>query len=166
MTIFLNGMCYAGKSTIGKLLGLKLQKQCLDSKDLFHLKYGLSESEYLHQFGKNQFKIAEEQSLLQNFGDIIVSLGGSAIYYDNIMNILKDQFIIIWLDVPFHVIQKRKNSETLQRPIIYPDGINTFEDLYTERYQKYMKYHTIRIKVSESDTINDVVDQILKHLKQ
>jgi len=164
VTIFLSGMCYAGKTTIGRLLAQRLNKYNIDSRDIFKIKYGISETEYLQQYGKDKFKEAEEKSLHQDFNKSVVSLGGSAIYYENTMKMLNDNHIIIWLNVPFNVIENRKNAEGLERPVVYPDGIETFEELYLERYEKYKKYYKLQIDVVESDTPNDVVNKIIKNL--
>lgn len=164
MTIVLCGMCYSGKTTIGKLLAEKLNKNCLDSRDIFNKEYGMTETEYLQKYGRDKFKIAEEKSYYQNFDDMVISLAGSAIYYDNIMNefLSNPKYTVIWLDVPLHIIEKRKKAEEWERPIVYPDGITTFEELFNERYMKYKKYHNIQICVTDIDTPNDVIDKIIK----
>ena len=73
VTIFLSGMCYAGKTTIGRLLAQRLNKYNIDSRDIFKIKYGISETEYLQQYGKDKFKEAEEKSLHQDFNKSVVS---------------------------------------------------------------------------------------------
>ena len=47
MTYILEGMCYAGKTTLGKMLGEKLNIPSMDSRDLFFNKYNISENDYL-----------------------------------------------------------------------------------------------------------------------
>lgn len=165
-SVILIGMCYAGKTTIGKLLGQRLKKTVLDSRDIFKHEYGVSENEYLQKHGKEQFSVAEEKSLLQDFENKVVSVGGSAIYYEKAMASLlcNRKYTIVWLDVPFDVIEKRKKLESWERPIVYPDGINTFEELYKERYKKYEKYHQVRISVSQYDTPMDVVEKIMQQI--
>ena len=128
-TIILHGMCYAGKTTLSKMVGEILQMPFIDSKDLFINEYGISETQYLKLHGRDKFKIAEKKSLQQNFDGKVLSLGGSAIYYPEEMQDLYNNYTIVWLKVPFKVIEQRKISEGIERPVIYPDGINTFEEL-------------------------------------
>ena len=165
MTIFLIGMCYAGKTTIGRFLSEKLNKKWLDSRDIFISKFNMSENEYLTQHGKIKFQEAEELSISQDFGDSIISLGGSAIYYNKQMQYILDNYTVIWLDAPFDVILKRKSNENWERPIVFPDGIETFQDLYYQRKELYKNFHTIRIPIQETDSANDVVDNIILRLK-
>jgi shikimate kinase len=165
MTIFLIGMCYAGKTTIGRLLSEKLNKRGIDSRDIFMSKFNMSENEYLTKYGKTKFQEAEELSISQDFGDSIISLGGSAIYYNKQMKYILDNHIVVWLDAPFDVILKRKSNENWERPIVFPNGINTFEELYYQRKELYKNFHTIRIPIKETDSPDDVVDNIILRLK-
>jgi shikimate kinase len=165
MTIFLIGMCYAGKTTIGNLLSQKLEKSWLDSRDIFKNLYRISENEYLKLHGQQQFQKAEEISISQDFGDIVVSLGGSAIYYPKQMQHIFNNHTIIWLNAPLEVIEYRKSEENQQRPIVYPDNINSFTELYNQRYSLYKQYHTLEIPIFQNDIPDDIVNRILHNLE-
>ena len=162
MTYILEGMCYAGKTTLGKMLGEKLNIPSMDSRDLFFNKYNISENDYLKKYGKEDFKKAEKETLYHDFNNTVFSLGGSAIYYPKEMELLKEKYTIIWLNVPFEVITYRKSRENWERPIVFPDGIDTFKQLYNQRYNLYKECHDIEIKVTETDTPEDVIQKILK----
>lgn len=164
MTIFLIGMCYSGKTTIGKFLSEKLNKKWLDSRDIFISKFNISENEYLSKYGSTKFQQAEEESICQDFGDSIISLGGSAIYYPKQMQYIKDNHTVIWLDAPFNLILQRKSNENWERPIVFPNGITSFQDLYYERYKLYQNYYTIKINIKHNDSPKDVVKNILLEL--
>lgn len=164
MTFFLIGMCYSGKTTIGKLLSQKLNKKWLDSREIFTSMFGISENEYLIKYGKNKFQEAEQIAMSQNFGNYIISLSGSAIYYSKQMQDIKDNHTVIWLNASLDTILKRKSNENYERPIVFPDGINTFNDLYNERYELYKKYHTVEINIKSSDSTDDVVQNIIDEL--
>lgn len=164
MTLFLIGMCYAGKTTIGNLLSQRLGKKWIDSRDIFKNMYGVSENDYLLQHGQDQFGKAEAMSISQDFGDIVVSLGGSAIYYPEQMREIQANHTIIWLNAPFEVIQDRKSKENWQRPIVYPNGIGSFQELYNQRHSLYKTYHTIEIPIFDIDSPDDIVNRILVQL--
>ena len=163
--IILQGMCYSGKTTLGAILSRKLNVPFLDSRDLFQRTYQMSETEYLRKFGRDMFCEAEKATLSQAFGNIVLSLGGSACYYNNEMEILSKQNKIIWLDVSLNEIEKRMRSEGGIRPIVYPEGIKTFKQLYTHRRVLYEKYFTVKVEISNTETPRATVDNIMNVLE-
>lgn len=165
MTIVLQGMCYAGKTTLGELLGKKLNLPVLDSRDIFMDKYNISEVNYLEKYGREKFIEAEKLSLTTDFDNMIISLGGSAVYYDNIMRQINKKYTVIWLNVSLDIINKRRVNDSVNRSIVYPDGINSFEELFNQRKQLYPKYSTITITINENDTPDDVIEKIVEGLK-
>lgn len=162
-SIIFQGMCYSGKSTLGKMTADALGVDFLDSRDLFFKIYGISEIDYLKNYGREQFSESEKKSLNHNF-DGVFSCGGSAVYYGNEMNMLKNKYHIIWLDVDYKVIVDRKEKEGRERPIVFPEGINSFEELYNERAKLYRKYATHVIKVTENESVSITLQKILRSL--
>lgn len=163
--IILQGMCYSGKTTCGALLAKKLNIPFLDSRDLFLRTYNMTEIEYLKIHGRELFCEAEEKSLQQDLGNIVLSVGGSACYYTSTMKDIAKQNTVVWLDAPFEVILNRKENEGKQRPIVFPDGIQTFEDLYNQRRNLYEKYATTRVQVTASQTPDITVDKIIQNIR-
>lgn len=53
MAIILQGMCYSGKTTLGKLVADKLGVPFVDSRDLFRNTHGMSECDYLRLNGRD-----------------------------------------------------------------------------------------------------------------
>ena len=140
------GMCYSGKSTLGKMTADTLGLPFLDSRDLFFKTHGISEIDYLKQHGQDKFIEAEKESLKQDFEGVL-SLGGSAVYYDEEMTTIKNKYNVIWLDVDYDIIVQRRDAEAKERPIVYPDGINTFLELYQQRSRLYEKYYKLNYNV-------------------
>ena len=91
MTIILQGMCYSGKSTLGKMVAAKLDIPFLDSKDLFIKIHGISEIDFLSLYGRDAFIEAEKESIRGSFGEIVLSLGGSAILPGRDENVKRKQ---------------------------------------------------------------------------
>ena len=145
-TIIFQGMCYSGKTTLGNMLADVLGCRFLDSRDLFLKSHNISEIDFLSSMGQPKFKQAERQTLQQNFNNMVLSLGGSAIYYPEEMEELYKKYTIIWLNVPFDVILERRKEGGFSRPIVYPSGIKSFKELYNQRSALYPKYsHIINI---------------------
>jgi len=163
--ILLQGMCYAGKTTCGNILATSLGIPFLDSRDLFQRTHNMSEIDFLDKYGRDRFCEAEENTLQQDLGDIVLSLGGSACYYDLTMANIAKKHTIVWLDVPFEIILKRKQAENKQRPVVFPRGIQTFQALYDQRKQLYEKYATHRVSVTDEQLPYNTVSNIIKCLK-
>jgi len=162
-TIIFQGMCYSGKSTLGKITAGILGVPFLDSRDLFFKVHGMSEIEYLKKHGREEFKDAEKKSLHYEFNGVF-SCGGSAIYYPDEMKQLNEKYTIVWLDVDFDLIVKRKEAEGWERPIVYPDGINSFQELYEQRRNLYKQLDSVVVKVTENEDIKVTSQKIIRAL--
>ena len=160
--IVLQGMCYSGKTTCGGILARELGIPFLDSRDLFQRVYNMSETEYLTKYGVDKFCTAEADSLREDLGNIVLSLGGSACYYNDEMTRLSTKHTIVWLNVDFNLIGKRKKAEGKERPIVFPKGIESIEDLFNQRRPMYKKYANVTVNVSDAQppcqTVASIVD--------
>ena len=161
--IIFQGMCYSGKSTLGKITADILGVPFLDSRDLFFKVYGMSEIDYLKQNGREKLKEAERKSLYHDFKGVF-SCGGSAIYYPDEMKMLNEKYTIVWLDVDFDLIVKRKEAEGWERPIVFPDGINTYKELYEQRRNLYKVLDSVVVKVTEEEDIKVTSQKIIRAL--
>ena len=168
-TIFLQGMCFSGKTTTGKYLSKKLGIDFLDSREIFYNIHNEYDLDYLSQYGNERFCDAEKNSFLQNFGMKVVALSGSALYYEDVMTKLRNEHIVIWLNVSYDSIldrKKKEESDGIIRPIVYPDGILNFKDLYDTRTKLYQKYATITIDIEYNDSIENILKKILLKLNR
>ena len=160
--IVIQGMCYSGKTTCGEILARELRIPFLDSRDLFQRIHRMSETEYLTKYGRDKFCEAEAGSLKVELGNIVLSLGGSACYYEATMANLAMKYTIVWLNVDFGLINERKEAEGKERPIVFPSGIETLEQLYQQRKPLYKKYANIVINVTETQppcrTVARIID--------
>ena len=63
---------------------------------------------------------------------------------------MHEKYEIVWLDVDYDVIIKRKRLEGKERPIVFPKHITSFKELYDER-KNYTKHIIHRIRVTEDE---------------
>ena len=73
---------------------------------------------------------------------------------------------VVWLNVNLEQLQKRKRNEGKERPIVYPSGIVTFEDLHSERVKLYKEYANITVNVSSMETPAQTVHRIIQKLRR
>ena len=98
MVITLIGMPASGKTSMGKMLGQKLGMKVIDGDRLIENIHGKKLHEIISEVGLEGFKKIEEEVLLSIDEDnVIVSPGGSAVYYDSFMQKSKKRGAVVFL---------------------------------------------------------------------
>ena len=150
MNIVLIGMSGAGKSTLGVLLAKALGMDYVDTDIVIQQHEGRLLQDIIHNDGIEKFMEVEEKivSNLQ-LRNCIISTGGSVIYSEKAMIVLKQNGQIIYLHVPFEEIKRRLINIT-SRGIVIKKG-NSLKDVYEERVPLYMKYSDKTVDCSNKD---------------
>ena len=158
--IVLIGMAASGKSTTGVVLAKTMGKNFVDTDLYIQQKTGKTLQAILNEDGIDAFKEIEEEILSGvDACDAVISTGGSAVYYpESIKNLGKDG-IIVYLNVPLKVIEKRL-SNIKTRGVILQKG-ETIEDLYNYRAPMYEKYADIVIEAGDS-SLEETVEMICR----
>jgi len=158
MNITLMGMAGSGKSTVGKELAKELGYSFVDVDELVIAKYKKTLNEIIDAFGEDELLRAEGKEVLE-LGDTdksVIAPGGSVIYLDDAMGFLKKVSKIVFLDVPFEVVNKRDPNA---RGII---GLRTktLEEIYNERAPLLKKYADLTIPYQKNRTAQDIAHEI------
>lgn len=137
--IVLIGMPGVGKSTVGVILAKVLGYQFADADLLIQQQEGKLLKEIIAEVGTEGFIEVENRV---NAGIIccrtIIATGGSVVYGKEAMEHLKEIGTIVYLRVPYSVIDKRL-SDIKGRGVVLKKG-QTLYDLYMERTPLYEKY--------------------------
>ena len=161
-SISLIGMAGAGKSSIGEKLAKQLNFNFVDSDLLMEEKSGKSLQDILIQKGNKEFKEIEEDALLSvNFSKIVLATGGSAVFCDAAMDYIKDNSIVIYLEVSYEDISARISNFSERGLLKRSD--QTIQEAYKEReglYQKYADYI-----VQNKGEIDSCLNKILSLIK-
>ena len=153
--IVLIGMPGCGKSTIGKMLSEKLNKELIDSDVEIEKVINSKIKDFLTESNEEEFRDIESNvinniSLLNNK---IISTGGGAVKrYSNIKS-LKGNGLIIFID---RSIDNIKTDDT--RPL--SSNVEKLNKLYKERYPLYKK--ACDYEVSNNGDIHDTVNKIIE----
>ena len=108
MTITLIGMPAAGKSCMGRNLSKKLNMKAIDGDRLIEQVTGRKLQDIIDEDGLDAFKAVEEQVLLSIKDDnVIIAPGGSAVYYDSVLQQFKSKGLVVYLYASPEVITKR-----------------------------------------------------------
>ena len=142
MNVILIGMPASGKSCMGRALSKKLNMKLLDTDRLIESKTGRKLQDIIDEDGLDGFKKIEEETLLSISGkNLIISTGGSAVYYDTVMKHFKNIGSVVYLYVGLDLIKKRLGDFSKRGVVLKPG--QTIDDLYLERTALYEKYADI-----------------------
>ena len=142
--IILIGMPGSGKSTCGVLAAKALCKSFLDTDLLIQSREGMSLQDLINTKGVDYFSSAEENALLSiREHGCVIATGGSAVYYEDAMDHLKEDGTVIYLKVSFNVMQERITNITT-RGILLHDH-ESLEEMFHAREALYRKYADMTI---------------------
>ncbi len=168
MTITLIGMPAAGKSCMGRALAKKLGMKLIDGDRLIEEITGRALQDIIDEDGLDGFKKLEEKILLSiEEDDVIITPGGSAIYYDSVMSHYKKRGPIVYLYVsPKNLVQRL--GDFSRRGVVLKPG-QTILDLYNERAPLLEKYADITVNCDGnrySYYQKDALEKIQNYKKQ
>ena len=144
MTVTLIGMPGAGKTCMGKAISKKMNMKVIDGDRLIEENTGRKLQNIIDEDGIEAFKELERKTLLSiNQDNIIITPGGSAVYYDNVMQHFKKKGLVVYLYVSPETLLVRLGDFS-KRGIVLKDG-QTIKDLYDERAPLMEKYADITI---------------------
>ena len=153
--IVLIGMPGSGKSTVGKILADRLDREFIDTDDIIIKKAGMSIPEIFKKYGEPYFRELECEAVKEASAitAAVIATGGGAPMREENVRALKQNGRIYFLDRPVEAL-----IPTDDRPLA-----TTVEDLkrrYEERYGIYCATSDFTIKVN--DGAQAVAEEILK----
>ena len=138
-SITLIGMAGAGKTSVGKVLSLKLGKRFVDSDQEIEKEQSMALKDIILKKGKDKFIEIEKQSILTlNFDEIVLSTGGSVIFSEDAMKYICKNSLVLYLRVRFEKILERV-SNLKSRGFISESG-QTFEQEFYRRVKLYERH--------------------------
>lgn len=157
LNICLIGMPSSGKSTIGKLLSKRLNKEFVDTDDLIENKINKPIKDFLTSNNEDEFRKIEKEVIyeISKSNNLIISTGGGVIKNKININRLKTNSIVIFIDRDLSLL-----TPTNDRPL--SSNIENLKRLYNERYHLYCDYSDII--VTNNQTLEDTVNLILQKL--
>lgn len=153
--IVLIGMPSSGKSTIGKALAKKLNKEFVDTDEVIVKKIQMPIKDYFSKYGENEFRKIESSVILElsKKSGIVLSTGGGVIKNQENIDLLHLNGIICFIDRDLSLLMP-----TSDRPL--SSNISDLCVLYNERRPLYVKYSDYIIKNNKK--IKDAVYSIIK----
>lgn len=142
--IVLIGMPGAGKSTVGVLLAKRTARDFLDTDLLIQSRHGRALQEIVDEHGAHGLRGVEGE-LLSGL-DVtrhVIATGGSAVYSEEAMARLKRDGVVVYLNVPFSVIERRLTDHASRGLAKGPE--QGLADLYAEREPLYRRFADLTV---------------------
>ena len=164
MNIVLIGMPGAGKSTLGVLLAKALGMDYVDTDIVIQQHEGRLLQDIIDNDGIEKFMKLEERIVCDlKLNNCVIATGGSLIFSEKAMNVLKQGGQIFYLHVPYEEIEKRLINITT-RGIVIKKG-NSLKDVYEERVPLYIKHSDKTLDCSNKD-IEHCVSEIIEKIQE
>lgn len=156
--IVLIGLPFSGKSHYGYLLERHLDKKYIDIDQRIEEKAHTNIETVFKTLGQEKFRAYEHDITIKTAKkhQQIIATGGGIVQNKTAMKALKQNGLIIWLDVSSKLVEKRQLQH---RPLI--TNMADWRTLKKSRYDAYQNYADVII---EKDTDDESV--ILSHLKE
>lgn len=156
--IYLTGFMGCGKTTVGKLLARKLNRNFVDADARIEKSARMSITEIFETLGEAHFRKLEQDVIkdLSQKTQLVASLGGGVMNGENKKLLRKG--VWIFLDTPFPVISKRVMKHK-HRPLAKDE--TALKKLYEQRLPSYRQ---ASLTISGLGTPDDICQRILKDL--
>ena len=154
--IVLIGMAGCGKSTIGKVLAEKLNKELVDTDQMIENVENMLIPEIIEKFGEVHFRNCENAAVILagREKECIIATGGGVIVRPENYNPLKQNGIIVFINRDADLLP------TNGRPLSQMHGVKA---LYEKRMPLYRQFADIEI--DGNGTVEEVADRIIKEIE-
>ncbi|POI23974.1 hypothetical protein CIB84_012278 [Bambusicola thoracicus] len=165
--IILMGPPGAGKTTVGRIVGQKLDCPVIDiDDDVLETTWNMSVSEKLQDVGNEQFLEEEGKALLKfSASGSVISLTGSNPMHTAGMQHVKRNGIVVYLDVPTTVIMSRLKSMKVDR-IVGQGPATSLKDILQFRKQFYKRWYDVRVLCGGNMAAEIVAEKVLDAVKR
>ena len=118
-SLVLTGMMGVGKSTIGKLLSIRLKMRFVDIDRIIENQEKMLVKDIFEKKGEQYFRKLEEKKSMEILEkeDFVIALGGGAFVNDNIRTLTIKNCISFWLNASTETLLNR-NSGSKKRPLL------------------------------------------------
>jgi shikimate kinase len=151
--IYLAGFMGCGKTTIGRLLAYELGWNFVDLDEVIEAAEGCPISDIFESRGEPEFRSIETAAIEKQVLEVqcgrarVVALGGGAFAQPENLPVLASGGIVVWLDAPFEMIERRVAGDSLRPLAKDPEK---FRALYDSRREAYSKAD-FRVEVAGDD---------------
>lgn len=156
----------AGKTTVARELGRKLNCLAVDLDELITRREGRSLNEIIEQDGEERFRELETQMLREVLreGPRVIAVGGGAWTISaNRQLIAEHEAVSLWLDAPFELCWKRIEAGAEVRPLARSRA--QAERLFSDRRPVY-ELADAKVVVAENENAEEIATRVADAILQ
>lgn len=141
--IVLIGFMGAGKTTIGKLVAVKLSRDFVDIDEEIEREFQIPTTEIFKQYGENYFRKKEKDVIKKHCREKlkIISIGGGAFLQEEVRDICLNECTVVFLDLSWDVWKDRISLLIDSRPVLQGKSMDEIKALFYNRQSIYEKNH-------------------------
>lgn len=157
LNVVLVGMPGSGKTSVGKELATRLNREFLDLDEEFKKTFGITPEDCIKTQGETEFRKMESQVVNETCkrSKLVISTGGGAVKLSENRKAMKSNSCVVYLRRDITKLAKSG------RPL--SQGENALQNLYENRNGLYQE--VADFSVENETTIQDVVTKIINQLK-
>jgi len=149
--IVITGFMGSGKSTVGKLVAVKLERTFIDTDQVIESEAGMWINDIFINMGEDHFRNLEYLLIkkISNSRNNVIATGGGSLLNENNANLFSESSIIFCLTARVDVLKKRLSNYS-HRPLLQNDNLEKkIEALLNDRQSDYNRLPN-QIDTSES----------------
>jgi len=159
-SIVLIGFMGAGKTTTGKEIARKFNRQFIDIDEQIEKYFNMPTTEIFKKHGEKVFRHTEK-SLITKFckeKGKVISVGGGAFLQEEVKQICLSESTVIFLNLSYESWKLRLSLLIDSRPILQGKNMDQIKELFQQRQPIYADHH---IKINMDDlTVTEAVERI------
>lgn len=139
--IFLIGMMGAGKTTVGRVLARRLDRQFIDSDEVIETRCGVKIPLIFEIEGEAGFRARERAVIeeLSALGNTVLATGGGAILSPETRRLLSERGTVIYLRASPADLHRRLRNDRNRPLLMTDDPLRRLEELYAQRDPLYLE---------------------------
>jgi len=162
--LVLVGMMGAGKSSVGRLLARRLDRELFDSDEMVEQRTGRTVREIWNEEGEAAFRELEAAVLVDALAadepSIIAAAGGVVMSEANRIALKGAEAHVVWLLADVDLLLNRVRNG-MHRPLLDDDPEGTLRQMYEQRSDLYQDVADAIVSVDHR-SVNDVAGAVLR----
>ncbi|RKQ35546.1 shikimate kinase [Oceanobacillus halophilus] len=151
-SIVLIGFMGVGKTTVGKEIARKLNRNFVDIDHVIEREFNMPTTEIFKEYGEETFR-KKEKELIKRYTQhrkLVISVGGGAFLQEEVKYLCLSSAVVVFLNISWDTWKDRIYFLTRTRPNLQGKSIEEIKQLFIERQPIYKDHH---IKI-DTDNLN------------